>query len=148
MNKSTQPLSLKSIFGVLEPTIEKDLIIYHQTSIKNILDNFPIQYKEDLSELSWSFDVCCNGWFTKANTDDENIRAHTGCDNYCDKELTDEEWSHHLYIQIPNYIRKDNEVLEFLVFDDTTKWLVRVIPTSTNKFITIHSSLHISLYSR
>ena len=145
MNK--EPLTIKSIFGVLEPAIHEHLVIYQQTSIKNILDNFPIEYNEDLSELYWSMDECYNGWFIREYTKDNFTRSHTGCDNCCNKELSEEEWDNYLHLQIPNYTRNNNEVLEFLLFTNSVKWLIRVIPTNVSKLYNMPSSLHVSLYN-
>lgn len=147
MKKLKEPLTFSYIFGVLEPTINEAIVLYHSTSIKNILDNFPITYKEDLSELDWSIDDCCNGWFIKENTKNEYIRAHTGCDNLCDKEIEESTWEDYLHIQIPTYPRSSNEVLEFLLFNKDKKWLIRVIPKNVNKLFNMPCSLHVDLYS-
>ena len=114
---------------------------------KNILDNFPIKYNENLSEFSWTIDDCCNGWFIKENTKDKHIRAHAGCDEWCDKELSEIEWDNYLHLQMPTYPRSNNEVLEFLLFKDNVKWIVRVIPTNSSKLFTMNSSLQIALYN-
>ena len=148
MNKLKEPLTFSYIFGVLEPSITEPIVLYNSTSIKNILDNFPIKYSENLEELEWCIDECCNGWFIKENSKNEYIRAHVGCDDNCTKEIEESIWENYLHLKIPTYYRNANEVLEFLLYDKDKSWLLRVIPKDVNRLFNMPCSLHIDLYSK
>lgn len=140
-----EPLTFERIFGVLEPKLHEDITIYQQTSIKNILDCFPIKYNDDLTELDWSVDDCCAGWFLKENKDSSYGYSHAGCDGNCGKEISDSE-NDYLELLIPNYPRETTNTLEFMIYKDSKKWILKFIPKDMNKLYTMPCSLHIQLY--
>lgn len=141
-----EPLTFEKIFGVLEPTLHEDITLYQQTSIKHILDCFPITYNKDLSELDWSIDDCCAGWFLKENVDGFHEYVHVGCDGNCGKEISEEISSEYLQLLIPNYPREKTDTLEFMIYKDSKKWILKFIPKNVNKFYIMSCSLHIQLY--
>ena len=141
------PLTFEKIFGLLEPTIDSNITIYHVGSIKSILDVFPIKYNDELTELSWSVciddeDSCCAGWFLSK---DGSCRVHTGCDGDCGHTVDLTKYDNYMKLDIVSSDRDITDELKFIIYDNHRRWMIRVIPSSHYTYFTMPVSLHIEV---
>ena len=103
-----EPLTYMKIFGLIEPDKDQNVIIMHQSSIKHILDHFPIKYNDNLTEFEWTEEDCCMGWFLQI---DKETRVHTGCDGSCGKKVPKicSQW----FLKLTIIEHEENNIIEF-----------------------------------
>ena len=103
-----EPLTYMKIFGLIEPDDKQNVIIMHESSIKHILDHFPIKYNDNLTEFEWTEEDCCMGWFLQI---DKSTRVHAGCDGSCGKEVPEKcsQW----FLKLTIIEHENNNIVEF-----------------------------------